>query len=85
MMTVEDKFKETHGWPAQVLSWYEFNRVVEQVWQNGGEVTYAGAGLNRNGKMCVAFKDSMGQAYVVENDVVFTFQRNERAVPRSIV
>ena len=70
---------------AEFISWQEFNRAAEQAWEQGMEMRYVGADRNRNGRMFVAFADDKGRIYRIENDVVFTYQRDRRPVVRAVM
>lgn len=65
-----------------LLNWNQFNRKAENVWNRGGYMRYIGADMNENGVMFCAFKDDKSHIYCVENDVVFTYQKDFRPVVR---
>ena len=54
----------------------------KKVWEEGDMVSYVGADKNANGKMCVVFMDNAGKVYHVENDVVFTYQKNGKPISK---
>ena len=89
--TVQQNFREQlkiQGrecpWNLPLMSWNEFNRKVETIWENGGETRFIGADQDKNGRMMACFQDTDGNIYCVDNDVVFQFQKDGKPIEKRL-
>lgn len=84
-MTVQEffrsKYKGEIPYNGNFLSWYEFAKRAEKVWERkGGYIRYIGSDLDKHGKSFVAFMDEHNTIICVDNDVTVEFQKEEKPI-----
>ena len=94
-VTVAENVKRLIGqevYTGSMINWYQFNRIVEDAWQNKDKIEFVGEDIAENGTMFCAFQELLhnknnsyrrGKIYFVDNDVVLDVQKNgERSLRR---
>ncbi len=78
----------------KACSWYEINRISEDLWDKGNKLEYVGETIdeaNGKNKMVCIFQENIrnsnntyrkGKLFMVDNDVVFKYQKTKKPVVR---